>query len=231
ISSNPLYGILPTFISNLSTSLQDFRAMDCKIKEISSNPLNDILPTFISNLSASLRVLRAMDCKIKGTIPMEIDIIKSIKWHSSKFYLKSPYITSRFSLYQNSFSGLIPNTLGNLSFLEELRLWSNRLTTKTPNHEQSFLSSLANCKNLHVLEISSNPLNDILPTFISNLSASLRVLRAADCKIKGTIPMEIDIIKSIIWHSSNFYLKSLYITSRFSCCRMQNTRYHSYGNL
>ncbi|EOY17001.1 Serine-threonine protein kinase [Theobroma cacao] len=95
------------------------------------------------------------------------------------------------SLYQNSFSGLIPNTLGNLSFLEELRLWSNCLTTKPPNHEWSFLSSLTSCKNLSVLQISSNPLNGNLPTSISNLSTSLQDFRAMDCKIKGTIPIEI----------------------------------------
>ncbi|WRX30695.1 hypothetical protein QQP08_023182, partial [Theobroma cacao] len=95
------------------------------------------------------------------------------------------------NLNQNSFSGLIPNTLGNFNFLEELRLWSNHLTTKTPNHEWSFLSSLANCKNLSVLQISSNLLNGILPTSISNLSTSLQDLRVMDCKIKGTILMEI----------------------------------------
>ncbi|WRX30086.1 hypothetical protein QQP08_022573 [Theobroma cacao] len=73
-------------------------------------------------------------------------------------------------LNQKSFFGLILNTLGNLNFIEELYLWSNHLTTKTPNHEWSFFSSFANCKNLNVLYISFNSLNDILPTLISNFS-------------------------------------------------------------
>ncbi|EOY17015.1 Leucine-rich repeat protein kinase family protein [Theobroma cacao] len=102
------------------------------------------------------------------------------------------------NLNQNSFIGLIPNTLGNLCFLEVLRLWSNHLTTKTPNHEWSFLSSLANCKNLRVLEISFNPLNGILPTSILNLSASLQRFVADDCKIKGFIPMEIGSLSNIM---------------------------------
>ncbi|WRX30088.1 Protein kinase domain - like 10 [Theobroma cacao] len=101
-------------------------------------------------------------------------------------------------LNQNSFSGPIPNTLGNLSFLEELYLWSNHLTTKLPNHEWSFLSSLVNCKNLRYLEISSNPLNGILPTSISNLSTSIQHFYASDCKIKGAIPMEIGSLTNII---------------------------------
>ncbi|WRX30093.1 hypothetical protein QQP08_022580, partial [Theobroma cacao] len=63
------------------------------------------------------------------------------------------------SLYQNSFSGLILNSLGNLSFLEELCLWSNHLITKPPNHEWNFHSSL----------ISLNPLNGIFPTSISQI--------------------------------------------------------------
>ncbi|WRX30493.1 Leucine-rich repeat - like 10, partial [Theobroma cacao] len=99
-----------------------------------------------------------------------------LKWIATKLEI--------LSLYQNSFSGLIPNTLGNLRALEELCLWSNHLTAKPPNHEWSFLSSLANCKNLIVLQISSNPLYGILPTFISNLSASLQDFCAMDCKIK-----------------------------------------------
>ncbi|XP_022770048.1 probable LRR receptor-like serine/threonine-protein kinase At3g47570 [Durio zibethinus] len=102
------------------------------------------------------------------------------------------------SLNLNSFSGFIPDALGNLSFLEELRLWSNHLTTKPPNHEWSFLSSLANCKNLTLLELSSNPLNGILPASISNLSASLEEFEVHDCKIKGSIPMEIGRLSNII---------------------------------
>ena len=79
-------------------------------------------------------------------------------------------------LGNNSFFGLIPNTLGNLRFLERLWLDSNHLTTKTSTDEWSFLYSLANCKYLRHLELSSNPLKGILPTSISNLSTSLHNL-------------------------------------------------------
>ncbi|XP_022748057.1 receptor kinase-like protein Xa21 [Durio zibethinus] len=101
-------------------------------------------------------------------------------------------------LQGNSFFGLIPNTLGNLRFLEKLRLNSNHLTTKTSTHEWSFLYSLANCRHLRILDLSINPLNGLLPTAISNLSTSLQNLRVVDCKIKGSIPMEIDSLSNAI---------------------------------
>ncbi|WRX29822.1 Serine-threonine/tyrosine-protein kinase [Theobroma cacao] len=135
------------------------------------------------SLDPNLEVLRLWSNYLSGNIP---DCISN----ASKLKI--------LELSQNSFTGIIPNTLGNLSFLEALRLWSNHLTTETPNHEWSFLSSLANCKNLRVLEIASNPLNGTLPTSILNLFASLQRFIAYDCKIKGVIPMEIGSLSNII---------------------------------
>ncbi|XVF82910.1 hypothetical protein PTKIN_Ptkin16aG0089000 [Pterospermum kingtungense] len=101
-------------------------------------------------------------------------------------------------LEKNSFFGLIPNTLGNLRFLEILRLWSNHLTTKTSTDDWSFLYSLASCRYLHVLDLSYNPLDGILPTSISNLSTSLQYLYLNGCNIKGNIPMEMGTLSNMV---------------------------------
>ncbi|XVF82932.1 hypothetical protein PTKIN_Ptkin16aG0091200 [Pterospermum kingtungense] len=84
--------------------------------------------------------------------------------------------------------------------LEELRLWSNNLTTEPSTPEQSFLYSLTNCKYLKYLELSWNPLNCSLSflTSIANFSASLQYLRLYDCKIKGNIPTEIGSLSNIL---------------------------------
>ncbi|XP_052883494.1 receptor kinase-like protein Xa21 [Gossypium arboreum] len=103
----------------------------------------------------------------------------------------------------NLFSGLIPNALGNLKSLEILSLWSNNLTTKTSIHESSFFKSLENCSYLRFLLLSSNPLNCVLPTSLSNLSKSLeefknnrkvkkiQLLDFTGNKLQGPIPHEL----------------------------------------
>ncbi|XP_047961857.1 receptor-like protein 9DC3 [Salvia hispanica] len=95
-------------------------------------------------------------------------------------------------LSSNSFTGPIPD-FGNLRYLLFLGLSDNNLTgADSPNQELGFLSSLANCPNLIVLEISNNPMmNGILPASIGNLSTSLSSFRASNCSIRGIIPPEI----------------------------------------
>ncbi|XP_022748067.1 receptor kinase-like protein Xa21 [Durio zibethinus] len=101
-------------------------------------------------------------------------------------------------LAKNSFFGLIPDTLCNLRFLEMLNLAWNHLTTKTSTHEWSFLYSFENCRHLTFVDLSLKPLNGILPTSISNLSTSLQKLWLVDCKIRGSIPMEIGSLSKAI---------------------------------
>ncbi|XVF23055.1 hypothetical protein REPUB_Repub13aG0004900 [Reevesia pubescens] len=98
----------------------------------------------------------------------------------------------------NSFSGLIPYTLGNLRHLEVLCIGNNHLTTEPTTHEWSFLSSFANCMNLRYLYISQNPLNDILPNYIGNLSTSILRFYAAGCGLKGNIMLEIGNISNMM---------------------------------
>ncbi|PPS15771.1 hypothetical protein GOBAR_AA04801 [Gossypium barbadense] len=99
----------------------------------------------------------------------------------------------------NLFSGLIPNALGNLKSLEILSLWSNNLTTKTSIHESSFFKSLENCRYLRFLLLSSNPLNCVLPTSLSNLSKSLEEFKVEACKIRGRVPVEIGSLNNAIY--------------------------------
>ena len=112
---------------------------------------------------------------ISGNIPESISNVSKLR---------------KLTLNENSFFGHIPNTLGNLRFLEHLDLGSNHLTTETSTHEWSFLYSLANCRYLSALQLPSLPLKGFLPTSISNLSKSLEYLILSDCKIIGSIPME-----------------------------------------
>ncbi|XWS19721.1 hypothetical protein CRYUN_Cryun31cG0040400 [Craigia yunnanensis] len=166
-----LTGPIPPSIFNISS-----------LKEISlsNNSLSGEITSTIS--ITNLEVLRLSKNNLSGNIPNFIS-------NASKL------IT--LSLEENSFSGLIPNTLGNLRFLERLSFASNNLITETSTHEWSFLSSLANCRNLKYLAVSFNPLNGILPSSISNLSTSLQYFYASGVKITGSIPREIGDLSNI----------------------------------
>lgn len=138
------------------------------------------IPSTIS--ITNLEVLRLWGNHLSGNIPNFISNASKLR---------------TLALEENSFSGLIPNTLGNLRFLERLSLASNNLSTETSTHEWSFLSSLANCRNLRYLNVSFNPLKGILPSSISNLSASLQFFFASSVKVTGGIPREIGNLSNI----------------------------------
>ncbi|XP_027185098.1 receptor kinase-like protein Xa21 [Coffea eugenioides] len=98
----------------------------------------------------------------------------------------------------NKFTGPIPASLGDLRFLEKLKLTNNLLVSDSSSPELSFITSLTNCKNLTYLLLSDNPLNAIIPDSVSNLSTSLERLLASNCKIKGSIPDGIGNMRSLI---------------------------------
>ncbi|XVE63998.1 hypothetical protein DITRI_Ditri07aG0065800 [Diplodiscus trichospermus] len=159
-----------------------FNISSLKLISLSDNFLLGKLPNI--GLVSNLEVLYLWNNNLSGNIPDSIANASSLKV---------------ISLNENYFSGHIPHSFGNLKLLEVLCFSSNQLTIEASSgHKSSFFSSLANCENLRVLDIASNPLNFILPASISNLSASLRTLRAHNCKIKGTIPVEIGSLSNIM---------------------------------
>ncbi|XP_022735485.1 receptor kinase-like protein Xa21 [Durio zibethinus] len=80
-------------------------------------------------------------------------------------------------------SGQIPTSIFNISSLTAVDLRNNNLS-EPATHKWSFLSSLVNCMNLRFIDVSQNPLNGILPTYIGNLSRSLQQLLASDCELQ-----------------------------------------------
>ncbi|GFP81332.1 probable LRR receptor-like serine/threonine-protein kinase at3g47570 [Phtheirospermum japonicum] len=104
---------------------------------------------------------------------------------------------TQLDLSNNSFSGSVPH-FGNLRLLQTLRIWDNNLSgAEFPSQELGFLSSLANCRSLEILQISGNPLNGILPASIGNLSTSLTDFIAGYCNITGVIPNTIGNLSSL----------------------------------
>ncbi|XVF82624.1 hypothetical protein PTKIN_Ptkin16aG0064100 [Pterospermum kingtungense] len=187
--SNRFSGNIPTSIANL-TRLQYLY--------LSDNYLEGPIPASIFNIS-SLKGLDLQNNSLSGKLPCMISATNLEELNLGYNNLSGNIPDSLFNaskltkltLISNSFSGFIPNKLGNLRFLEVLLLWSNNLIAETSNGEFTFFSSLATCRHLRILVISSNPLSGILPTSISNLSSSLQFFYLESCNIRGTIPLEI----------------------------------------
>ncbi|KAG6639462.1 hypothetical protein CIPAW_10G102200 [Carya illinoinensis] len=166
IGINGFFGTIPFGIFNIST----IRAI-----ALEANNLSGQLPSNMGLFLPSLQQLILWGNKLRGTIPNSISNTSQLV---------------NIDLGQNSFSGLIPKTLGNLRFLQRLRLEWNDLTVESP--ELSIFSYLSNCINLVVLALGKNHLNGFLPKSIGNLSISLQKLRLYNCELKGSIPIEIE---------------------------------------
>ena len=86
----------------------------------------------------------------------------------------------RIELGYNNLSGTIPAQLGNLTQLEELRLYGNNLTGGIP-------SQLGSLTHLTVLDLGQNNLGDAIPAALGNMSSLVR-LHLDSNQLTGTIP-------------------------------------------
>ena len=133
-------------------------------------------------------------------------------WYGIKIDTTSQRVLS-INLYQDSLSGQIPSSLGNLNFLDWIILSKNNLTGSIPNSigkltkiESLILSdnnlsgpipsSIGNLINLHDLELQSNQLSGSIPSSIGNLTA-LVFLWLGDNQLSGAIPSSIGNLKEI----------------------------------
>ncbi|KAL7241981.1 hypothetical protein ACSBR1_014539 [Camellia fascicularis] len=208
LSANNLMGAIPTSIFNIS-SLQ--------LMSLAGNNLSSNLPSSIGLWLANLTSLHLGGNNLIGIIPESIS-------NASK-------LTS-LDLGSNAFTGSIPKSLGNLRLLQFLRLARNNLASgsSSSSPELSFLTSLANCKDLKVLWIDYNPLDGILPITIGNLSTSLENMDADSYGIKGNIPSEIGNISNLAFLNlqqnglTGFILSTIKVLGKLQILYLSNNR-------
>ncbi|XP_022718160.1 probable LRR receptor-like serine/threonine-protein kinase At3g47570 [Durio zibethinus] len=172
---------------------------------LSTNQFTGLIPKSIRNLTM-LKAIYLGENRLEGNLPPMTSVQRLeelVLWGNNLSgnipnFIPNASMLKVLELEDNSFSGILPDSLGNLRHLELLDISFNHLTTKPATHEWSFLSSLANCKNLMVLSVSRNPLNGILPTYIGNLSTSLQQFFAGDCELQGHIPLEVGNLSNML---------------------------------
>ncbi|GER51710.1 leucine-rich receptor-like protein kinase family protein [Striga asiatica] len=213
IYENPLNGILPDSIGNLSKSLTTIWAESSNINgiipstignltglrliDLSGNAITGIIPPTVGKLS-KLQLLDLHDNQLSGLIPRDICGLSNI---------------GDLYLYENNLTGPIPECLGDLRSLREIYLGSNQLNSSIPlgfwnlrdllfldlssNHLSGQVSfEISSLKQLNVLDLSHNRFSGEIPGLIDGCQ-SLTILNLSDNRFERSIPPSMGNIRAL----------------------------------
>ncbi|ESR34639.1 hypothetical protein CICLE_v10004266mg [Citrus x clementina] len=220
LGGNPLDGILPSSIGNLSKSLETLVIANCSI---SGN-----IPEAVSNLSNLLTLVLERN-KLTGPIPITLGLLQKLQG----LYLGFNMLVGSFPdelchlgrlnelvLFGNKLSGSIPSCLSNLTSLKSLYLGSNRFTSVIPStfwslkyilffdFSSNFLVGplsldIGNLKVLLEINLSKNNLSSDIPATIGGLK-DLQIMDLAYNRLEGPIPESFgDLISLEVLNLSN----------------------------
>ncbi|CAN1139571.1 Probable LRR receptor-like serine/threonine-protein kinase At3g47570 [Linum perenne] len=165
LGGNQLSGHIPASFGNLSK----LNKLD-----VANNLLEGTIPLSLGSCQ-QLNFLDVSSNKLTGEIPVEIFKISSL---SAGLYLSG-----------NSFSGSLPDEIGNLENLEVLDMSYNNLSGGIPK-------STGECKNLKTLYMQGNLFNGSIPPALSSLQG-MEKLDLSRNKFTGEIPSGLQKIQSL----------------------------------
>ncbi|KAJ4889087.1 receptor like protein 6 [Raphanus sativus] len=200
----------PLFLRRLARNLKNLRVLDISCVNISSQ-----VPLEVSYMS-SLRSLHLRNCNLMGEFPssvFKIPTLQSIKLDNNpNLRGELPVIPINnsmqvLSLVETSFSGIIPDSIGNLKQLVSLTLAGARFSGRIPSSlgelfELSSLflgsngfvgevpSSIGNLKLLTIFDVGNNKLSGNFPSGLLNLT-KLRFIGLSDNEFTGSLPPNI----------------------------------------
>ena len=203
MSGNALQGYIPPSVDKM----EELRSLD-----LSFNNFSGPLPRSLFMGSSYLRVLILSNNNLHGNIPKESKLTglgylflenNNLSGEISEGLLESSSL-ELLDISNNSFSGVIPDWIGNFSLLTSLVLSRNSLEGEIPTgfcklNKLLFLdlsenkigpASIPPCANLSTmkyLHLHSNELTALIPYVLSE-ARSLITLDLRDNKLSGTIP-------------------------------------------
>ncbi|XP_021675978.2 putative receptor-like protein kinase At3g47110 isoform X2 [Hevea brasiliensis] len=220
IHVNYLSGGIPPYLGNFS-SLEILSAGDnffggniphsfgqlkyLSFIELASNNLSGIVPQTIYNIS-SVATLSLATNSLHGSLPSNVGLLLPHLWElnmgNNHFCGSIPLSLSNATKLQlidlgdNKFTGKVHVDFGGLQQLLWLSLSENNLGNKG-DKDLDFITSLLNCSNLKVLDITSNQFGGVLPNFVANLSSSLEWLGMGYNQIPGRLPRWLSTLVSL----------------------------------
>ncbi|KAJ4718181.1 Receptor-like protein kinase [Melia azedarach] len=188
LGGNPLHGILPSSIGNLSNSMKQLYIYSCNI--------SGTIPEEIGNL-INLTVLSLEHNDLNGSIPVSLGRLQKLQGLSlrlNKLQGSIPdslcHLTALFllELEGNKISGSIPPCIGNLTTLRAFLSSSNELT--------SIPLTFWNLTDILSFDFSSNSLTGPLPIEIGNLKVVTQIDLSRNL-FSGDIPTTISGLKDL----------------------------------
>ncbi|XP_027081079.1 probable LRR receptor-like serine/threonine-protein kinase At3g47570 [Coffea eugenioides] len=189
VANNPLTGVLPVSIGNLSSSMEEIYAGGCKMK--------GRIPKTVGNLS-NLRVLGLQEDPSSGSIPSTVkglQMLQGLSIESNLTSLRYLYLAS------NRITSYVPDSLWSLKDLLGFIVSLNFLTGSLPS--EIGLSKVATWIDLSVNQFSNN-----IPRRIGDLK-NLNHLSLAYNNFEGTIPEWINNMLSLEYLDLSRTLQSL----------------------
>ncbi|KAM3338589.1 hypothetical protein P3S68_030675 [Capsicum galapagoense] len=189
VGSNPLNGVLPNSIGNLSSTTEVVRLADAHI--------SGFIPANTGNISG-LIILDFQNNNLMGNIPAEIRKLKQLQGlflQYNKFQGHIPEAVCHLSnlvklfLQVNELYGQIPECIGNLSMLQDLYLGSNKFSSKIP-------LSLWKMSGLLYVDVSRNSIEGEVPPDIGEVKAILELYLSSN-NLSGVIPSRLGELLSL----------------------------------
>ncbi|CAG7860757.1 unnamed protein product [Brassica rapa] len=192
----------PLFLHQLAQNLRNLRALDLSCVNISSE-----IPHEFSYMP-SLRSLHLASCYLVGEFPSNVFMIPSLQSiildHNPDLRGSLPVFHRNNSmqvlrLRETSFSGIIPDSIGNLKHLVYLRLAISNFSGRIP-------SSLGELSNLSSLRLYQNHFTGELPSSIGNLK-QLISFNVGGNQLTGNFPsalLNLTKLRNIYLYSNQF---------------------------
>ncbi|WVZ51146.1 hypothetical protein U9M48_002315 [Paspalum notatum var. saurae] len=160
---------------------------DLDTLDLSTNPFSsDVLPTWLARLPR-LAIISMNQNNLVGSIP------EALISNLSHLTVLSLAFNQLSGPIPTSLSGSLPATLGNIPALSTFDPSLNNLE----GNITGLLSSLCNCRNLELLDISSNLFTGGFPALVGNLSRELYYFGTYDNRLTGRIPSTVSNLTSL----------------------------------